>query len=378
MKFPLNIPSISKLEKRYVKDAIDTNWLSINGKNTQIFEKKFSNLINRKFSLAVQSGTAALHLALKSLDVKKNDNVIVPDYTCVSNLSAVSQCGANAIMVDLENDTLGLDYDKIKLAIKKFKPKVLQLVHVYGFPARDTYKIIHLCKKNNVKVIEDASESLGAMIGKKKIGSLGDLSVFSIRSEKMIGVGEGGVISTNKLNIFSKLKLIASRNSPFRSKKDPYWKKYYVLGEGYNYLMPHLLGSIARAQVERFNNEILKKKIKVGMYYRKIFKNKNFEFTQKILKNHKPVFWLNSIFFKNLSASKVQKIGEELMKHGIEVRSGFWPLHKLKNFSLKKTSSKNSNIIFEKTLVLPSSYNLKENDVKYIYLKVSEFFDKYK
>ena len=75
----------------------------------------------------------------------------------------------------------------------------------------------------------------------------------------MIGVGEGGVISTNKLNIFSKLKLIASRNSPFRSKKDPYWKKYYVLGEGYNYLMPHLLGSIARAQVERFNNEILTK-----------------------------------------------------------------------------------------------------------------------
>ena len=378
MKYPLNIPSVSNLEKKYVNEAISQNWLSINGKNTNIFEKKFGILVKRKFTLAVQSGTAALHATLKGLGVKKNDNVIVPDYTCVSNLSAVSQCHAKAILVDLEKDTLGLDYEKTKKAIIKYKPKVLQLVHVYGFPARDTLKIINLCKKKNILVIEDASESLGAELENKKVGSLGDVSIFSIRSEKMIGVGEGGVIVTNNKKIFDKIRLIASRNSPYRSSQDPYWKKYYTSGEGYNYLMPHLLGSVARAQVERFKKKILVDKIRVGKLYRKIFREKKITFTQKILPNHKPVFWLNSIYFNTISSTQVQKIGESLMKIGIEVRSGFWPLHSMPNFLSSKTKIKESVKIFEKTLVLPSSYNLKEKDIKYIYRRVLELLDRHK
>ena len=378
MKLLLNTPSVSSLEKKYVNEAINQNWLSINGKNTKIFEKKFGILVNRKFTLAVQSGTAALHATLKGLGIKKNDNVIVPDYTCVSNLSVVSQCQAKAILVDLERDTLGLDYEKTKSAILKYKPKALQLVHVYGFPARDTFKIINLCKKKKILVIEDASESLGAELDKKKIGSLGDVSIFSVRSEKMIGVGEGGVIATNNRKIYEKIKLIASRNSPYRSNKDPYWKKYYTSGEGYNYLMPHLLGSVARGQIERFKKKILVKKIKVGKLYRKIFKEDKITFTQKILPNHKPVFWLNSIYFDSLTSKQVQKIGEELMKIGIEVRSGFWPLHSMPNFLLKKTKIKESIKIFKKTLVLPSSYNLNEKNIKFIYKKITDLLNKYK
>ena len=378
MKLLLNTPSVSSLEKKYVNEAINQNWLSINGKNTKIFEKKFGILVNRKFTLAVQSGTAALHATLKGLGIKKNDNVIVPDYTCVSNLSVVSQCQANAILVDLERDTLGLDYEKTKSAILKYKPKALQLVHVYGFPARDTFKIINLCKKKKILVIEDASESLRAELDKKKIGSLGDVSIFSIRSEKMIGVGEGGVIATNNRKIHEKIKIIASRNSPYRSNKDPYWKKYYTSGEGYNYLMPHLLGSVARGQIERFKKKILVKKIKVGKLYRKIFKEDKITFTQKILPNHKPVFWLNSIYFDSLTSKQVQKIGEELMKIGIEVRSGFWPLHSMPNFLLKKTKIKESIKIFKKTLVLPSSYNLNEKNIQFIYKKITGLLNKYK
>ena len=378
MKLLLNTPSVSSLERKYVNEAINQNWLSINGKNTKIFEKKFGILVNRKFTLAVQSGTAALHATLKGLGIKKNDNVIVPDYTCVSNLSVVSQCQAKAILVDLERDTLGLDYEKTKSAILKYKPKALQLVHVYGFPARDTIKIINLCKKKKILVIEDASESLGAELGKKKIGSLGDVSIFSVRSEKMIGVGEGGVIATNNRKIYEKIKLIASRNSPYRSNKDPYWKKYYTSGEGYNYLMPHLLGSVARGQIERFKKKILVKKIKVGKLYRKIFKEDKITFIQKILPNHKPVFWLNSIYFNSLTSKQVQKIGEELMKIGIEVRSGFWPLHTMPNFLLKKTKIKESIKIFKKTLVLPSSYNLSEKNIKFIYKKITDLLNKYK
>ena len=138
MKYLINSPHISKLEKKYVLNALNSGWLSVNGKNTKEFEKKISKFLNINYSLAVQSGTAAIHLALKSLGCKSNQNVIVPNYTCVSNISAVSQCGAIPIIVEIERDTLGIDLKQLKIAIKKYKPKILQLVHVYGCPAKNT------------------------------------------------------------------------------------------------------------------------------------------------------------------------------------------------------------------------------------------------
>ncbi len=367
MKYLINKPNLSNLEKKYVLNALKTTWLSSNGSNTKIFESKFSKITKNKYSLAVQSGTAALHLALKSLGVKKNDKVIVPNYTCVSNLSAVSQCDAKAILVDIEEDTFGLDYNLVLKAIKKFKPKALQLVHVYGFPAKDTMKIVKICKKKNIKIIEDTSESLGAKLNNKIVGTFGDINVTSIRSEKMIGVGEGAVISTSNKTIFNNISLLASRAAPFRKSNDPYWKKYYVVGEGYNYLMPHLLGSIARAQIERFNKELLKKKINVGKNYFRILKKKNLSFGQKLIKNSKPVFWLNSVLFNKSSKNKVRDLGKKLKKRGIEVRSGFWPLNLLKNFDTAYISKQNiTKKIFEKIIILPSSYDLNKKDINYI------------
>ncbi len=367
MKYLINKPNLSNLEKKYVLNALKTTWLSSNGSNTKIFESKFSKITKNKYSLAVQSGTAALHLALKSLGVKKGNKVIVPNYTCVSNLSSVSQCGAKSILVDIEQDTFGLDYNLVLKAINKFRPKALQLVHVYGFPARDTIKIIKICKKRNIKIIEDTSESLGAKLNNKMVGTFGDINVTSIRSEKMIGVGEGAVISTKNKKIFENISLLASRSAPFRKSTDPYWKKYYVVGEGYNYLMPHLLGSVARAQIERFNTVLLKKKISVGKNYFRILKKNNLAFGQKLIKNSKPVFWLNSVLFNKNSKKEVRKIGEMLKKKGIEVRSGFWPLNLLKNFDMKYVTKKNiTKRIFEKIIILPSSYDLKIKDINYI------------
>ena len=136
--------------------------------------------------------------------------------------------------------------------------------------------------------------------------------------------------------------------------------------------MPHLLGAVARGQIETFKNKMLIKKIFVGKTYRKISKKNKILMTQSIPKNFKPVFWLNSIYFKDLKKKQVNKIGEYLMKKGIEVRSGFWPLNKQKGFKFKyingvNQNSKNlSNKIFEKSLVLPSSIDLREKDIDYI------------
>jgi perosamine synthetase len=223
--------------------------------------------------------------------------------------------------------------------------------------------------------LEDSSESLGAKINGKKVGNLGDVSIFSIRSEKMIGVGEGGVISTNQLKIFKKIKLIASRHAPFRKRSDPYWKKYFISGEGYNYLMPHLLGAVARAQIENFEKIILKKKIHIGETYKKIFsENENYCILQKPSKKFTSVHWLNSIYFKKLDKHEVRKLGKFLNKKKIEVRSGFWPLSKMNAFkSIKAFKNCTSQDLFEKLLVLPSNINLTKKDLLY-FKKCINFF----
>ena len=376
MKYALNEPSISKLEKKYVLNALDKNWLSINGDHTRIFEKKFSKYVGVKHSLGVQSGTAALHLALKAANIKPNDRVIIPNSSCVASISSTSQCGAIPIVVEVERDTLGLDFELVVKAVKKYKPKAVQLVHIYGVPARDTEKIRKFCNKKKIILIEDASEALGAKIKKKYIGTFGKISVFSIRSEKMIGVGEGGVICTNDSILFKKIKLLAARSAPFRSSKNQYWKKYFHTGEGYNYLMPHLLGSVARGQIERFKKDMLQKKIKIGKLYRK-FTYKNFDFTQKEIKKHKSVYWVNSIYFKNLNSNQVRRLGNYLMEKNIEIRSGFWPLAELKNFNSRYVGYKKiSKKIFEKTLVIPSTINLKKRDIRFILSSIENIINK--
>ena len=184
----------------------------------------------------------------------------------------------------------------------------------------------------------------------------------------MIGVGEGGVVLCNNSKIFRIINRIASRNSPFRRKIDPYWKKYYCLGEGYNYLLPHLLGGVARAQIEKFKKKILPNKIAVGEKYKEIFKkSKDIEITQKVPKGFKSVYWLNSIYFNKKKLMLSKKLGLDWKKSGIEVRSGFWPLNKLKNFKSKYVGNERiSEKIFNNSLVLPSNLKMKKKDIMYI------------
>jgi perosamine synthetase len=365
MKYILNKPNISSVEKKYILDVLKTGWISSNGKHNAIAEKKFSKLVNKKYSITVQSGTAALHVALKAINVKKEDKVIIPNYSCSANINSVAQCNATAIVVEVEKETLGLDYDLVKKAILKHKPKALQLVHIYGCPARDTLKIVDFCKKKNITLIEDGSEALGAKINSKKVGQFGDVSIFSLRSEKMLGIGEGAIICTNDKKLYERILLLCSRNMPYRTSKDPYWKKYISNGEGYNYLMPHLLSAMLRGQVER-HKQIFKEKKRVGELYREIFKN-YFNFSQVPPKNFHTAHWLNSIVLDNLTNNEVKKVGEKLIHYGIEVRSGFWPL--INTQHIKKLYVGNEKISlksYNKIIVLPSNYLLKKKDILFI------------
>ena len=143
----INEPNLSALEKKYVIDVLDSTWLSAGGEYTTIFEEKFSSYLGTKHSIAVQSGTAALHVALKAFGVGKGDSVILPNGSCGASISTVVQCRAKPIVLDVEKDTYSLDSKYLEAAIIKFSPKVVQIVHVYGFPSKNLLRIKNICKK---------------------------------------------------------------------------------------------------------------------------------------------------------------------------------------------------------------------------------------
>ena len=181
IKFRINEPALSDLEKEYALDVIDQNWLSAGGKHTEDFENLVSSYLGVKYAIALQSGTAALHLALKAANVKKDDYVVIPNYSCGATISAVKQCNAIPIVIDIDPVSYSLDVNILEDVVKKYKIKALQFVHVYGFISKNTIEIASICRDNDIVLIEDAAEALGAKIGDTMASSIGDISILSNR-----------------------------------------------------------------------------------------------------------------------------------------------------------------------------------------------------
>jgi len=371
VKYRLNEPFLEGKEKKYALDVLKSRWLSSRGKHTLIFEEKFAKTIGVKYALAVQSGTAAIHTAIMALGLGNGDKVIVPNYTCAGSIVGIIQCAATPVILDVEPETFGLDIITVKKYIKKIKPKALLMVHVYGFPVKDTEEIVAVCRKNGIIIIEDCSEAFGAKIDNRSVGTYGDIATYSVRSEKMLGVGEGGVVITDNKKLIDRAYYWAARAAPYRTNSDPYWKTYQYTGVGMNYLLPHMLGALARAQIENFD-EILKRKRAVGIRYQNLLAGVEGVRLQRKISNHSSVFWLNMVILDRLTTEQVRSLGKKLVNSGVEIRPGFWPLGNLKPFrEMKYGSQKNGMYIFHKGIVLPSSVYLADNNCQ----KVNEITD---
>lgn len=376
-RYPLNIPVLGENTISYLTEVVEKNWLSVKGEHTKAFESAFAELIGLKHAIAVQSGTAALHTALLAMGIKKGDKVVVPSYTCGACAAAVLMTGAIPVIIDIEHETWGLDASILEDVFKKDPPKAVMLVHIYGFPAKYTKDIKLLCQKYDVLLLEDASEAHGATLDENKIGSFGDAAVFSIRSEKMIGVGEGGMILSNDEGLIQKAEYWASRAAPFRTEKDEWWQKYYYKDIGMNYLLPHLLGAVGHAQLEVFQ-ETLEMKRSIGHRYQELFQ-KNDLFHQIICYGANPAFWLNMVVLDELSVDQVRDMGKQLILRGLEIRPGFWPLQDLPPFKDFGYGSFDMSFrLFHKGIVLPSAAILSKDNCRAINELFEIFLSVYK
>ena len=360
---PLCIPEIRGNELTYIKDCIDTNWVSSVGSYVNLFEKNFSEYVNCKSAVVTMNGTAALQLALLTLGIGAGDEVIVPSLTFISPVNTIKYVGAEPVFIDVCRDTYVMDANKIEKLITP-KTKAIMPVHIYGHPA-DMDKIIEIAKKNNLYVIEDATEALGSEYKNRKVGTIGDIGCFSFNGNKLITTGAGGMFVTNNEDLGNRAKFLSNQTKEILDNKAIYHTEI-----GYNFRMPNLLAAFGVAQLEKVE-EYIEIKRKNANIYNELLKNVK-GITINVEKPYaKNCYWLYSALIEDEFELTRDEIILELKENGIEARPFFYPVHKMPPYrDYKHGDMSVTEELYNKGINLPSSVGLKNEDIA----KVCKYF----
>ena len=282
---PVSRPNINKADQDYVNKYSLKKIKIANSNLVTQFEKKISILCNRKYAIAVNSGTTALHAALASLNLKKGSKVLIPDFSIISVLNAVLNNNLIPVFAEVDINTFNIEYESIKKKLTNHNIKAAIIVSTYN-SAPEFDKIIKLFKKNNIKLIEDAAESFGGTYINKPFGSLGDLSILSFYSNKLITTGEGGMILTNNTKYYNFIKNY--KNLFFNSKRNFIHKNI-----GNNFRISSIQASLGLSQLNRINKFINIRKKFYDLYIKKLDKKYiNFQkINKKINKNRLIIYY---------------------------------------------------------------------------------------
>ena len=210
-------PKITSLTKKYVNDCLNSSWISSKGKFIKLFEKSFEKFTKINYCTSVSNGTVGLHLALLALNIKKNDQVIVPTFTYVASVNCIKYVGAKPIFVDSSLETFQINTEELKKIINS-NTKAIIVPHLYGNVIN--LKLLNdLKNKYNFFIIEDCAEAIGSFYKNKHVGNFGDISVFSFFGNKTITTGEGGMVCSNKKNLIKKVEKLKGQGLHVTKKK---------------------------------------------------------------------------------------------------------------------------------------------------------------
>jgi len=362
----LHEPLFEGREWEYVKECLDTGWVSSVGKFVDRFEKRLAKYTGVKRAVAVVNGTCALHLALKLAGVKTGDEVIVPTLTFIATANAVSFTGAIPNFVDSKESTLGLDPDKLDIYLNKISEirngacynkqtgkRIAAVIpmHVFGHPV-DLDSLFEVCKNFKLILIEDAAESLGSFYKGKHTGNWGKLSVLSFNGNKIITTGGGGAILTNDPSIADRAKHLST------TAKIPHKWEYSHDEIGYNYRMPNINAALGCAQIENLPY-FIKEKRNLAERYRRAFEN-----IQGIHFFIEPVhaqsnYWLNTILLEQGFEYERNTVLQTLNDNGIQARPVWNLLHKLPMYkTCPKTDLTTAKSLEARLINIPSSVGI--------------------
>ena len=362
MKIELDSPNLGELEKKYLCDCIDSNYVSTIGPYVTKFEEQFAAYIDVVRAVSVQSGTASLHAALIEFGIGEGDEVIVPALTFVATVNPVRYVGATPVFVDVDPNTWNIDPHEIEKAITP-KTKAVLPVHLYGNPC-DMKSIMEIANKHNLIVIEDATESLGATFGGRQTGTFGDAGCFSFNGNKVITTGGGGMVVTKAVERAEHIKFIVNQARDAS-------KGFYHTEIGYNMRMTNLEASIGLAQMERLSDFLSQKK-KFNQIYREVLADIPFVHFQNEYENGRSAWWLSSVVI-NHTSKDIAAIQQELREKDIPTRRLFVPVTEFPPYKKYATGNYyNTMSLYNNGLCLPSSTL---NDIDSIYCVAEKLKD---
>ncbi len=365
---PIFIPHLHKKAKKYLSKCVDSNWISSQGPYILKFEKALAKYHKVKYCVATSSCTSALHLAIKSLNIGKGDEIICPDLTFLAPANMVVHSGAKLKLVDINPETLAIDHKHIEKEITT-KTKAIIVVHQFGHSA-DMNPIMKIARKYSLKVIEDNAESIGGKYKGRKLGTIGDVATLSFYANKIITSGEGGAVLTNSKKIAEKCFVLRDHGM---SRSPDVIKKYIHLDLGYNYRMTNMQAAVGLSQLENINKTLKKRNTQMLLYKKYLSPIK--EIKVREFKNWcSPVHWMTTI---TVNKKKLRnKLIYFLFKEGVDARPMINPVHQACHFKkyFNKKKFNNSLKISKNSLHLPSSTYLTVNQIKFICNKVKLFF----
>lgn len=323
---PIFKPSLGEEELKAVKECFDSHWIGL-GPKTKKFEDEFSKYTGARTAISMNSCTAAQHICLVALGIKEGDEVLVPAITFASTSHAVIFCGAIPILVDVDRDTLQMDFEDLKRKITP-KTKAIMPVH-YGGVICDMDPILEIARKNNLYVIEDAANCAGAEYKGKKIGDLGsDFTCFSFEAKKNMTTGDGGMITSNHegeiINKIRRLRWVGMDKDTlkrFSSEAKPW--EYDITELGFKYNMNDIVASIGIVQLGKLDS-MNGRRNKIVEKYNQAFSQISWLKTIKEKPCSKNAYWLYILRLENGDRDKFM---DYLLKNGVLTNTSFKPLH---------------------------------------------------
>lgn len=363
---PLSVPNLSGNEWKYIKECLDTNWVSSVGSYVSLFEKKVAEFCGVRHAIATSNGTAALHVSLLLAGVRQDELVLAPNITFVAPLNAIKYIGANPILIDIDESTWQMDLSLLKAFLEKEtslsgnkcihkgtgkRIAAIMPVHVLGNMC-DMDHLGQIAAEYHLDIVEDATEALGSYYKGRHSGSFGKFGCLSFNGNKIITTGGGGMILTDNDELARQAKHITTQA---KSRPD----EYYHDEVGYNYRLVNILAAMGVAQMEQLPGFLQRKKEVAGAY-NEAFKNIEGFCPQQVTPHVQANYWLYTAKVPNQAA--VRKF---LQGNGLEVRPFWVPMNQLPAFRDNIYFQKNdvSDKVYQSCLSFPCSTGINDEEV---------------
>lgn len=352
-------------EKKYIAEAFNTNWVAPLGPNVDAFENSLSKYCGIKHTVALSSGTAAIHLALIMLGVKPGDEIIASSFTFSATINPIVYTGAIPVLIDSEPQTWNMDPDLLEKAIidrtnRGRRIKAIIVVHLYGMPA-NMDRIMEIADRYEIPVIEDAAEALGSKFRGIQVGTFGKMGVLSFNGNKIITTSGGGALISDDKELIDKARFLATQARD----KAPHYQHSQI---GFNYRMSNVLAGIGLGQMEVLDERVKARRNNYLFYKKHLEKYDEISFLDEPDSSYFSNFWLTTILLDPLKTKITREdLQAALENENIESRPLWKPMH-IQPVFLSSPAYVNgvSEELFKKGLCLPSGSNMTDDDRKKI------------